>query len=211
MAKQQGTETGLGKQTVVEPQRESGDLRRADPGGQPELGRRRGGEWPGFFTEPFGASPFTIMRRMFEDADRMFGAFGGTRDAGPFGAGVWMPHMEVIDREAELVVRADLPGMKREDVRIEVTDGTLVVSGERRVQEERTEGGYRRSERRYGSFERALALPEGCDPDQATAEFKNGVLEIKVPHERRTPARQIEIRDGGEAAETDDQKRSQTH
>lgn len=198
MAKQQGTESEQAdKQAGQLKQGKPGsELGRADAGGTERqgLGRQREREWPGFFSD----SPFGIMRRLTEDFDRMFEelAFGGR---GRGRAMAYIPQIEVIERENELVIRADLPGMRKEDVRIEVVRDMLVISGERKMEEEREERGVRRSERQYGSFQRAISLPEGCDPEEATAEFKDGVLEIKFPYQRRSGSRRIEIR-GGEGS-----------
>jgi HSP20 family protein len=95
------------------------------------------------------------------------------------------------------VVRADLPGLKREDVNIEVRDDELILSGERRSEHEESEGGYYRSERSYGSFYRSIPLPEGVDADTAKARFDNGVLEITMQAPQPSGrARRIQIEEG---------------
>ena len=157
----------------------------------------------------FSASPFALMRRVAEDMDRMFESFGFGRSrfaprmwsdlpaqfAEPELA-VWAPEIEVFDREGEYVVRADLPGLKKEDVRVEVTDNALILEGERRKEHEERREGFYRSERRYGRFSRAVPLPEGVDTENVKAEFKDGVLEVRLPAPRRQQPqrRQIEIR-----------------
>jgi HSP20 family protein len=159
--------------------------------------------------DPFGASPFALMNRVAEDMDRMFESFGFGR--GRFARrfwpelperlaepelAVWAPEIEVFEREGQFVVRADLPGLNKEDVRVDVTDNALIIEGERRIeQEERKEGLYR-SERSYGRFSRAIPLPEGVDTEGVKAQFKDGVLEVRLPAPKR-PAqrrRQIDIR-----------------
>jgi HSP20 family protein len=156
----------------------------------------------------FSASPFALMRRMAEDMDRMFESFGFGRGRfaphlwsdlperfGEPGLTVWDPEIEVFDREGQYVVRADLPGLKKEDVRVEVTDNALILEGERRKEHEERKEGFYRSERSYGRFSRAVPLPEGVDTEHVKAEFKDGVLEVKLPAPRRQQhRRQIEIR-----------------
>jgi HSP20 family protein len=159
--------------------------------------------------DPFSASPFALMRRVAEDMDRMFESFGFGRGRfaprlwsdvperfGEPELAVWAPEIEVFDREGEFVVRADLPGLKKEDVRVEVTENALILEGERRKEHEEHREGFYRSERSYGRFSRAVPLPEGVDTENVDAEFKDGVLEVKLPAPKRQAQqrRQIEIR-----------------
>ena len=92
-------------------------------------------------------------------------------------------------------MRVDLPGMAREDIKVEVTDETLTIEGERRHTEEKEEKGYYRSERSYGRFARTIALPEGADATTAKAEFKNGVLEVALDLPKRRTDTCSEARD----------------
>jgi len=91
------------------------------------------------------------------------------------------PSTDVYRENNDLVVKADLPGMKKTDVEVKVEDGYLVVSGERKHEETKEERDYYRSERSYGSFYRRVPLPEGTDPDAVTAKCDDGVLEVHVP------------------------------
>jgi len=149
----------------------------------------------------FGAlNPFSLMRRMLEDMDRMFEGFGSARlegsTAGVF-APIWSPAIEVIEREGHLMVRADVPGLSPDDIRLEVRDGGLLLEGERK-QEMEIEGkeGVYRSERMYGRFSRMIPLPEAADPDKISASFENGVLEIEVPLREDARRRRIQIQGG---------------
>ena len=110
---------------------------------------------------------------------------------------MWTPQIELSQQNNELVVRADLPGLKKEDVNIDVTDEAITISGERRQEQESESGGVYRSERSYGSFYRSIPLPRGTMSDQAKATFKDGVLEIRVPAppEQVTRGRRLEIQD----------------
>jgi HSP20 family protein len=93
---------------------------------------------------------------------------------------MWAPQIEVLENEKTLTVRADLPGLNKEDINVEIKDDFLVVSGERKLEEEEKREGFYRSERNYGSFYRAIPLPEGAKMDNAKATFVNGVLEVNI-------------------------------
>jgi len=109
----------------------------------------------------------------------------------------WMPDVEIFHRDSELVVRADLPGLKKDDVKIDVMDDRLTIQGERRHEHEDKQEGFYRSERSYGSFYRQVVLPTGAMTDQAKASFKDGVLEITMPAppESARRGRRLEIAD----------------
>ncbi|HEX8501297.1 MAG TPA: Hsp20/alpha crystallin family protein [Pyrinomonadaceae bacterium] len=110
--------------------------------------------------------------------------------------------VEVFEREGQLVVRADLPGLKKEDVKVEVSNDTLTISGERKSEHEEKREGFYRSERSYGSFQRQIPLPEGVNADDARATFNNGVLEISIQApQRESRSRRLEIKDGGAGQE----------
>jgi HSP20 family protein len=136
-----------------------------------------------------------MMRRLSEEMDRAFSSsFGLTRGFGEHST--WAPTVEVRERNNTLEVLAELPGMNKDDVKVEITDEGIVIQGERKREYENTEGGFHRSERTYGRFYRLIPLPEGAQADQARADFRNGVLEVKVPlpqQQQRTRSRQIPI------------------
>jgi HSP20 family protein len=108
----------------------------------------------------------------------------------------WAPRMDMYKKEGNLVLTAELPGMKPEDVEVTVEEGDLILKGERKAEKEVKEEDYYRMERRYGSFYRRQPLPEGIKPEQIKATFGNGVLEvtIPVPSETRGEAQQIPIK-----------------
>jgi len=159
---------------------------------------RRGAYAPSMFALSPGAvlsmSPFELMRRFTDELDRAFEGLGITRGAGGGEIQMWTPSVEVFERDNNLVVRAELPGLDKDDVKVELTDDGLVIEGERkREHEERLEGGYR-SEIEYGRFYRMIPLPEGVNVDQAQARMNNGVLEVMVPMaEVRRPRRSIPV------------------
>ena len=111
----------------------------------------------------------------------------------------WMPAMDLVETDDNFVLRADLPGLGEDDVTIEFEDGTLTVSGERKAEHESKNEGYYRVERAFGAFSRSLTLPQGIDPEAVTANFENGVLEIRVPKPEERKPRRIEI--GGSGAQ----------
>jgi len=156
----------VGESREVEPRHSSGGMLRKDP------------YWSS--SDFLEANPFSLMRRFADHMDRAFGG-GAWADFGRERAGMWSPAIEVSERDNKLMVRADLPGLKKEDVKVEAVDNALVIQGERRHEEEEHNGGYHRSERRYGSFYRSIPLPEGAQTEQARAEFRDGVLEVSVP------------------------------
>jgi HSP20 family protein len=147
-------------------------------------------------------SPFRKLQRMSDEMDRMFDDFGlGRRWIRPFGresgTELWAPEVEVFQKNNELTIRADLPGLKREDVKVDITDDEICIQGERKHEREEEREGYYRSERGYGSFCRVIPLPEGAITEQAKANFKDGVLEITLP--APPPAakgRRLEITEG---------------
>jgi HSP20 family protein len=124
------------------------------------------------------------------EMNRVFDAFFGTRPGDGGEMRRWVPAIDVVEDAGHLMLRADLPGMTEDDVEIEVKDGVLTVSGERKAEETKEGEGFHRVERAFGSFSRSLSLPEGIDANKVTAEFENGVLEVRIPKpEEREPHR----------------------
>jgi HSP20 family protein len=144
-------------------------------------------------------SPFALLQRL---ADGMAGVFDDltsrpSSDA-TAAAGAFVPDVDVFQRGNELVVRADLPGVKPEDVSVEISDDAITISGERREEHEEERNGIYRYERSVGAFFRVIPLPEGAMTDQAKASFNGGVLEIAVPAppEQVSRGRKLEIAQG---------------
>jgi len=109
----------------------------------------------------------------------------------------WSPKVDVFQREGQLVVHAELPGLTKEEVTVRVTDEYLTIEGERKQEKKEERGGYWYSERSFGKFYRAIPLPEGIDTTKATAEFEKGVLEVVMPLTPRVEpkARRLEVRE----------------
>lgn len=162
-------------------------------------------------------NPFSLMRRFSEEMDRLFGDFSQGRGLAPglgreFGrladleTSTWLPQVEVFERNGKLTIRADLPGLSKDDIDVNITDDAVVIRGERQQEKEENEEGYYRSERSYGSFYREIPLPSGANAEEANATFRDGVLEITLPASQRQPrARRIEI---GEGSQTEQQPRA---
>jgi HSP20 family protein len=108
----------------------------------------------------------------------------------------WIPAMDLVETEDDFVLKADLPGLKEEDVNIEVEENVLTVSGERKSEHEDKREGYVRVERSYGSFRRSLTLPKGVDAEAVTANFDNGVLEVHIPKPEERKPRRVAIQVG---------------
>jgi HSP20 family protein len=147
------------------------------------------------------------------DMNRLFDGFFGRREgaAGYGSARRWVPAMDLVETEDSLVLRADLPGLDRDDIDIEVKDGVLTVSGERNAQHETQREGYHRVERSFGRFSRSLELPKGIDPQSVSAGFEKGVLEVRMPKpEERKPTRiEIDSGDRKPAIEAEEQRSSE--
>ena len=159
------------------------------------------------------ANRFEFLKRLAQEMDRVFEDFSHesgwhlprflTRGRKLFrhGAGTmgtaWSPGIDVLETEGQFMVRADLPGMTKDDVKVGVSEGLLTIEGERKEQKEEEHEGYHYSECRYGSFYRVVPLPDGVDESKATADFRKGVLEVTMPMaaRRELKARQIEVRD----------------
>ena len=190
----------------------------AHAGGNPGAGRQQevqaGGRNRGMsaprtsrhFPALFGAweDPLAHMRRMSHEMDILFERLMGLPPAGARSGRsadeTWVPQVEVTHRGDEIVVHADLPGVKKEDVQVEIAEGRLIIQGERRSREETTEGGVHRSECSYGNFYREIPIPDEADMNAANATMRDGVLEIRLRAPQTRAARRLEIHDAGQAA-----------
>ena len=105
----------------------------------------------------------------------------------------WVPALDVWETPTEVVYAFDLPGIREEQITLEVKDETLTVSADREKTEETSENGFYRFERRYGTFARAVGLPQGVDQDNISARYENGVLEVRVPKPEEQKPKKIEL------------------
>lgn len=184
-----------GSQTLARQERDSAAMQR----------RGASGNWL--------ASPVDVFDRMTEEMDRtfdrMFRDFGMPRRSWlthPFRSraseGSWAPRIETFQKGDRYIVRADLPGLKKDDVQVELTNEAVTIRGERRDEKEEEREGYYHSEREYGEFYRSIPLPDGVITESAQASFNNGVLEISMqapPAETRS--RRLEIKEASESGD----------
>jgi len=139
----------------------------------------------------FGVRPFALMREFTEDMDRMF-------KGAPLGEGAnlaaWTPTVDITRCNGDLVVTAELPGLKKEEVKVEMTEDALVIEGERKREHKTDHEGYHRVERSYGKFYRSIPLPKEAKTELAKAEMNEGILKVTVPvAEAKPKAREIPI------------------
>jgi HSP20 family protein len=152
----------------------------------------RGSSWANPF-DILAISPFSLIGRMQDEMNRVFSQAGSGGLSQPDDI-AWVPAIEVAERDGNLIVSAELPGLTDQDVTVEINNDVLIIRGEREVEKEDTSGEIRRTERRYGAFYRAIQLPEGAQADQASAEFRDGVLRITVPvQQAQSSTREIPV------------------
>jgi HSP20 family protein len=163
--------------------------------------------------DPSYATPFEFMDRMTDEMDKWFDRVSrdlgfprrswlSRRESGsPSRLGVWSPRIEAFQKGDRFIVRAELPGLKKDQVNVELTEDALTIRGERREEHNEEREGYYHSEREYGEFSRTIPLPEGVIGDSAQANFRDGVLEVSMqaaPSEANR-GRKLDIKEGSQA------------
>ena len=139
--------------------------------------------------------PFRDLVSIQDELNRLFGrTYGGTELTRASAAGSWAPALDVYETPEKLVATVELPGMDPEDVEVAVEDSTLTINGSREFSKETDEQNYHRIERRYGSFSRAIRLPETADAERVEARFDKGVLTVEIPNREETKPRRIEVK-----------------
>jgi len=143
--------------------------------------------------------PFRELTAIQDRVNRIFGE-AGARDGADdlFARGEWVPAVDIFDDDDRgIVIRAELPGLTRDEVHVRIENNTLTLSGERKREETVKNDRYHRMERTYGTFSRSFALPPTAAADKVTAEFRNGVLEVLVPMREEAKPRQIDVKVSG--------------
>jgi HSP20 family protein len=140
--------------------------------------------------------PAREINSIQQEMNRLFGTFFDAPASDTTAARRWIPAMDLVEEDGHYVLRADLPGLAEDDVRVELDDRVLTISGERRSESEQRRDGYYRVERASGSFSRSLTLPEGVDPDAIEASFEKGVLEVRIPKPEERKPRRVSIKAG---------------
>jgi HSP20 family protein len=136
------------------------------------------------------------MDSLQSDMNRLFDRFFEGRAGNGTASRRWIPAMDLVETDDHLVLRADLPGLSEDDVEIEVRDGVLTISGERKSEHEAKGEGYHRVERAFGHFSRSLTLPRGTEAGEVDARFDNGVLEVRVPKPAASKPTRVQIGKG---------------
>jgi HSP20 family protein len=165
---------------------------------------RSGREMTHWDTGSHGSGPFAWMRQMQDQLDRAFAGLWGGRSGSSWmpdtalGRSDWSPAIDAFQRGNDLVIRADMPGLSKDDITVDIADDQVTIRGERRYDHEEERDGVFRSERSYGSFCRVVPLPQGAIADSAKATFNNGVLEIvmQAPSVDVRRGRRVEIKEG---------------
>ena len=146
------------------------------------------------FRPGWGIIPWRPLKGL-EEWERQFDDLFGRRMLRlPVEERGWMPSVDIFEKDDKFVVKAELPGMEKDNIEVNLTDHTLTIKGEKKKAEEVKEENYYRSERSYGSFMRTIELPREVHADKVKATFKNGVLEIRVPKTEEAKAKEIKVK-----------------
>jgi len=142
--------------------------------------------------------PFRDLAEVQERVNRVLGEFyGGRGQDDVMRRGTWIPPVDIFEGpNHEMVITAELPDIRREDIDIRVEDNTLTISGEKKLDEEVKQEQYHRVERAYGTFARSFSLPATIDTEKVHAEYKNGVLTVKLPMREEAKPKQIQVKVG---------------
>ena len=138
--------------------------------------------------------PFREFAQLQDRINRAFSDAYGRQDEGLLTSGAWAPPVDIYQNgEHELVLKAELPDLTREDIEITVDNGTLTIRGEKKFSSEVKEESFHRIERRYGTFSRSFSIPQTVDTGKVGAEYKNGVLTVRLPLREEAKPRQIKV------------------
>src|SRR5262249_24048172 len=138
--------------------------------------------------------PFRDLRTLQEEVNRLFTGSMGRFDDEGIARGSWSPNVDIYEKKDQIVLEAELPGMKREDLDLSVENNVITLRGERHFEKKDEADNYHRVDRAYGSFLRSFTLPNTVSAEGATAEYRNGVLRVTLPKKEETKARRIEIK-----------------
>ncbi|OFV94480.1 MAG: hypothetical protein A3G76_07515 [Acidobacteria bacterium RIFCSPLOWO2_12_FULL_65_11] len=140
------------------------------------------------------SDPFREFAQLQDRMNRAFSDAYGRGDEGLLTSGTWLPPVDIYqDGNHELVIKAELPDMTREDIDITVEDGTLTIKGEKKLSTDVKDEQFHRIERRYGAFSRSFSLPQTVDTAKVGADYKNGVLTVRLPLREEARPRQIKV------------------
>jgi len=155
--------------------------------------------------------PFRDLRTLQEEVNRLFtGNFARAFDDEGIARGSWSPNVDIYENKDQIVLEAELPGMKREDFDVSVENNIITLRGERHFEKKEDSDNYHRVERAYGSFTRSFTLPNTVSSEGASADYSNGVLRVTIPKREETKARRIEIKTEGQEAPKTIETRAET-
>jgi len=138
-------------------------------------------------------APLTTLNRIRDEIDRLFeDPFSLLASGRSFFAG-WTPSVDIYEDKDKMTVRAELPGMRKEDIEVSLDGNTLTICGERKQEEEHKEGESYRSERYFGRFQRSITLPTAADPGKIQASYKDGILTVTCPKSEEAKRKQIQV------------------
>ncbi len=140
-------------------------------------------------------APFRDVDRMRREMDRLWDSFfeGGIRRTGEQ-MGEWLPSLDVAETKNDIIVKAEVPGMDPKDIDISLSDGMLMIKGEKKQEREEKEQDYHLVERSYGAFSRSIQLPKGTKQGKISASYKNGVLNIVLPKSEEAKTKEVKIK-----------------
>lgn len=143
--------------------------------------------------------PFRELATMQDRMNRIFGdVYSRRMDDELMARGAWMPPVDVYENDQhEIVLKAELPGLSREDIEVRVENNTLTIKGERKRETDVKEEQYHRVERSYGAFTRSFSLPSSVDAEKVKADFRDGLLTVTLPAKEESKPRQIQVKVGG--------------
>ena len=140
------------------------------------------------------SDPFREFAQLQNQINRVFSDAYGHQEEGLLASGSWVPPVDIYQNgDKEVVIKAELPDMTREDIDVTVDHGTLTIKGEKKVSNEVKEEHFHRIERRYGTFSRSFSLPQTVDTTKVAAEYKNGVLTVRLPLREEAKPRQVKV------------------
>ena len=142
--------------------------------------------------------PFREMRSLQDEVNRLFASSFSRGDDNELMRGAWSPQVDIFENKDQIVLEAELPGMKPEDVNISIENNVLTLHGERKFEKKDEKDNFHRVERAYGSFTRSFTLPPTVSSENAQAEFENGVLRLTLAKREEAKPRRIEIKAGGQ-------------
>ncbi len=138
--------------------------------------------------------PFRDLRSLQDEVNRLFSTnLSRTFDDEGMARGAWNPSVDIYENKDQIVLEAELPGMKREDFDLSIENNVITLRGERRFEKQDEGDNFHRVERSYGSFARSFTLPQTVQTDQVAAEYRNGVLRVTMPKREEIKARRIEV------------------